>query len=128
MTHNEIAKTVMDIAFRIHRKTGPGLLESAYSTILEYELRKRGVPLQKEVPVPLQWEDLFIECAYRADIVIEDKVVIELKALEELHPVHFKQLTTYLKLLDKRLGLLVNFGQEKMKDGFKRVANTFEND
>ncbi len=126
MTENEIAKVVVDAAFKVHSKLGPGLLESVYKVALAYELRKRGLKTEREVPVPFRYEDIVFEEGFRADLVIEDKVVIELKSVEETALVHKKQLLTYLRLMDKRLGLLINFGEAMFKDGVSRVANKLE--
>ena len=123
MTENEIAKIIVDVAFKIHTQYGPGLLESAYQALMVYELRKRGLLVEAEKPIPLHHEGIVIDVAYRADLIVEDKVIVELKSVEEVAKVHKKQLKTYLKLADKRLGLLINFGAELIKDGISRVAN-----
>jgi len=126
MTHNELARIVVDTAMMIHRKLGPGLLESAYTAILEHELQKHGLHVKREVPVPIVWEDVQLDIGYRADLIIEDKIIVELKSVEQLAPVHKKQLLTYLRVADKRLGLLINFGAALLKDGIRRVANGLE--
>ena len=123
MTENEIAKIIVDVAYKLHTQYGPGLLESAYQALMVYELRKRGLKVEAEKPIPLQHEGATIDVAYRADLAVEDKVIVELKSVEEVAKVHKKQLKTYLKLADKRLGLLINFGAELIKDGISRVAN-----
>ncbi len=123
MTENEIAKIIVDVAFKIHTQFGPGLLESAYQALMVYELRKRGLQVEDEKPIPLRHEGVEIDVAYRADLIVEDKVIVELKSVEEVAKVHKKQLKTYLKLADKRLGLLINFGTVLIKDGIFRVAN-----
>jgi GxxExxY protein len=123
MTENEIAKIIVDVAFKIHTQYGPGLLESAYQALMVYELCKRGLKVEAEKPISLQHEGVIIEVAYRADLFVEDKVIVELKSVEEVAKVHKKQLKTYLKIADKRLGLLINFGAELIKDGISRVAN-----
>jgi GxxExxY protein len=123
VTENEIAKIIVDVAFKIHTQYGPGLLESAYQALMVYELRKRGLQVEAEKPIPLHHEGVVIDVAYRADLIVEDKVIVELKSVEEVAKVHKKQLKTYLKLADKRLGLLINFGAELIKDGISRVAN-----
>lgn len=123
MTENEIAKIIVDVAFKIHTQYGPGLLESAYQALMVYELRKRGLQVEAEKPIPLHHEGVVIDVAYRADLVVEDKVIVELKSVEEVAKVHKKQVKTYLKIADKRLGLLINFGAELIKDGISRVAN-----
>ena len=123
MTENEIAKIVVDVAYHIHRKLGPGLLESVYAAVLLYELRKRGLKVEPEVAVPVIWEDVKLEIGFRADLIVENMVVLELKSVEQVAPVHKKQLLTYLRLADCRLGLLINFGAELIKDGISRVVN-----
>jgi GxxExxY protein len=123
MTENEIAKQVVDAAYKIHTKVGPGLLESAYEAILIYELEKRGLQVLYEQPVPIVYEEVRLDIGYRADLIVEDKVIIELKSVEKIAPVHYKQLLTYLKLADKRLGLLINFGEVFIKHGITRVVN-----
>ena len=123
MSENEIAKVVVETAFQIHTKLGPGLLESVYQAILLYELRKRGLNVHEEVVVPVNWEGIHIEVGFRADLIVEQKVVIELKSVESVAPVHKKQLLTYLRLTNCRLGLLINFGATLLKDGITRVVN-----
>ena len=123
MTHNEIAKIIVDTAFYIHKTIGPGLLESVYHEILMYELEKKGLTVQKEVPIPVIWNDKTLELGYRADLIVEDKIIVEIKSVEKTNPVHQKQLLTYLKIADKRLGLLINFGESLIKDGICRVVN-----
>jgi GxxExxY protein len=120
---NDISGEIVDTAFHLHAKLGPGLLESVYESILAYELQKRGFSLERQVPVPIIYDSLRFEEGFRADLIVEKSVVIELKSLEEFAPVHGKQVLTYLKLLDYRLGLLINFGAPLLKDGIKRIAN-----
>ena len=123
MTENEIAKRVMDAAFMIHRELGPGLLETVYEAILAKKLTDMGLAVERQVPVPIRFEGMVFDEGFRADLIIERKVIIELKSVEHLAPVHSKQLLTYLRLTGCRLGLLINFGEALLKDGFKRVAN-----
>lgn len=123
MNENEIARQIVDAAYNIHTKFGPGLLESAYEAILAYELRKRGLRVALQQPVPIVYENVRLEVGYRADLIVEDKVIVELKSVEKIASVHTKQLLTYLKLADKRLGLLINFGDALIKNGIKRVVN-----
>ena len=123
MTENEIAKRVMDAAFMIHRELGPGLLETVYEVILAKKLTEMGLAVERQVPVPIRFEGMVFDEGFRADLIIERKVIIELKSVEHLAPVHSKQLLTYLRLTGCRLGLLINFGEALLKDGFKRVAN-----
>jgi len=123
MNENEIAREVVDAAYKIHTRLGPGLLESVYQCVLEYELGKRGLQVKAEQPIPVVYEDVHLEVGFRADLIVENKVIIELKSVETVHPVHKKQLLTYLRLADKRLGLLINFGSFLIKDGISRIAN-----
>jgi GxxExxY protein len=123
MHENEIAQQIVDAAYKIHKKIGPGLLESAYRAMLSYELQKRGLKVDVEQPVPLQYETISLDIGYRADMIVEDKIIVELKSVEKLAPVHKKQLLTYLRVADKRLGLLINFGSILIKHGIARVVN-----
>ena len=123
MTENEIATVVVDACFFIHSRLGPGLLESVHEAILARELEQRGLHVRRQVPVPIVWGDQRFEEGFRADLIVDDKVIVELKSVETTAPVHAKQLLTYLRLGDKRLGILVNFGEALIKNGIKRVAN-----
>lgn len=123
MTENEIAKIVVDAAYHIHRRLGPGLLESVYEVILAYALRSRELNVERQKPVPIVFDGMKFDEGFRADLIVEDKVIVELKSVENIAPVHKKQLLTYLRLADKRLGLLINFGASLIKDGIFRVAN-----
>ena len=123
MTENEIAKIIVDAAYQIHVRLGPGLLESVYETVLAYELKKRRLNVVRQVPVPVIYDDLEFEEGFRADLIVEDCVIIELKSVESIQPVHKKQLLTYLRLTGRRLGLLINFGEVLIKDGISRIAN-----
>ena len=123
MNENEIARLVVDAAVKVHSKLGPGLLESVYETVLAKELSGRGLMVMRQVPIPIQYEDLDFDEGFRADIIVEGKVILEFKSVEQIAKVHYKQLFTYLKLADKRLGLLLNFGADLMKEGIKRIAN-----
>lgn len=126
MTENEIAKIVVNTSLSIHRSLGPGLFESVYQRVLAYELRKAGLKVETETPVPLEWDGNILDESFRADMIVEGKLLLELKSLEKLSPVHKKQVLTYLRLLDLRLGLLLNFGAELMKEGIHRIANGIE--
>lgn len=126
MHENEIAKQIVDAAYKIHKKVGPGLLESVYEAILAYELEQRGLHIVRQQPVPVIYEDIRLDIGFYADMVVEDKVIVELKSVERTHPVHHKQLLTYLRVADKRLGLLINFGLPLIKDGIERVVNRLE--
>jgi GxxExxY protein len=123
MHENEIARIIVDVAYQIHTRLGPGLLESVYRAVLIHELRKRGLRVEGEVGVPVVWEDVKVEVEFRADVIVEGKVIVELKSQEKVAPVHRKQLLTYLRLTNCRLGLLINFGAELIKAGFFRVVN-----
>jgi GxxExxY protein len=123
MTENELARIVVDIAYKIHTRLGPGLLESVYEAIMLHELRKRGLSAEKQVAVPVVWEEVKLEIGFRADIIVEGKLILELKSCEAVEPVHKKQLLTYLRLTDCRLGLLINFNVPLIKDGISRVVN-----
>lgn len=123
MTENQIAQQVVDAAIKIHTRLGPGLLESVYETILTRELEQRGLRVARQIPIPIHYDGLRFDEGFRADIIVDGKVILELKSVEQIAKVHAKQLFTYLKLADKRLGLLLNFGAELMKDGIKRIAN-----
>jgi len=123
MTENEIAKIVVDAAYHIHRRLGPGLLESVYETVLAYELKKRGLKVKRQVPVAIVFDGIKFDEGFRADLIVEEKIIVELKSVEKVMPVHKKQLLTYLRLADKRLGLLINFGSELIRDGISRVVN-----
>ena len=123
MTENEIAKIVVDAAFQVHKRLGPGLLESVYEVILAHELKKRGLRVKRQVPVPIVFDEIKFDEGFRADLIVEEKVIVELKSVEKVSRVHKKQLLTYLRLADKRLGLLINFGAELIRDGISRVVN-----
>ncbi len=123
MTENEISKIIVGCALKVHKSLGPGLLESAYEECLYYELRRAGLSVQKQKPLPLIYEDVKLEIGYRVDLLIEDKVIIEIKSVEALNDVHLAQILTYLKLSDCKLGLLINFNVSLVKNGIKRVVN-----
>ncbi len=123
MHENDIAKIVVDAAYKIHTRLGPGLLESAYQVILAYELRTRGLRVETEVPMPVTYEGVSLEIGFRADMVVEDLVILELKSVENVADVHKKQLLTYLRASGKRLGLLINFGAPIIRQGITRIVN-----
>jgi len=123
MTENEIASIVVNAAFKIHKTLGPGLLESVYQATLSYELQNQGLAVAQQVGLPVEYEEVKLELGFRVDLIAGDKVVIEIKSVEALAPVHRKQLATYLRLMDLRLGLLLNFNVELMKNGIQRVVN-----
>ena len=123
MTENDIAKEIVNLCFKIHTQYGPGLFESVYEEIFCYEWAKTGIPFTKQQAVPLIHEEIKLDIGFRADIIIDNKVVVELKSVELLAPVHYKQLLTYLKLTNCKLGLLVNFNVALIKDGIHRIVN-----
>lgn len=123
MSLDSITDTIIACCIAIHRKLGPGLLESTYEACLEHDLRKRGLKIERQKSMPLVYDNLLIENAYRIDLLVEDSVVLELKAVEEVHPVHKAQLLSYLKLSGKSVGLLLNFHAPLMKDGITRMVN-----
>ena len=126
LKENEIAKLVVDAAYHVHTKLGPGLLESVYEVVLAHEIEKRGLAIKRQVSIPIQYDELVFDEGFRADIVVEDSVILELKSVEAVASVHKKQLLTYLKLADKRLGLLLNFGAPLIKKGIFRIVNNPE--
>ena len=123
MTENEIGDSIIASAIKIHTALGPGLLESAYETCLLYELEKLGLPVQQQVLIPLRYQDLTIDNGYRIDLLVGDRVVVELKALETILPVHRAQLLSYLRLGGFKLGYLLNFNVTRMRDGIVRLVN-----
>jgi GxxExxY protein len=123
MNENGIAEVIIDSAITIHKKLGPGLLESVYEKVLSYELQKKGLISENQVSIPVKYDNITFSDAFRADIIVNRKVIIEIKSIENFEPVHFKQLLTYLKLSDMKLGILINFNKELLKDGIKRVIN-----
>lgn len=123
MTENELSKVVFDSALKVHKALGPGLLESAYEECLFYELKKTGLWVEKQKPVPLIYEEVKLEVGYRIDIMVENKLVIEAKAVDVLNDIHLAQILTYLKLSHCKLGLLINFNVILIKNGIKRVVN-----
>ena len=126
MNENEVARQIVDAAYKVHSTLGPGLLESAYQAILVYELQRRGLQIEAERPMPVVYEGMRLDIGFRADLIVEDKVIVELKSVEQIASVHKKQLLTYLRLADKRLGLLINFGSPLIKDGITRIVNHLE--
>ena len=123
MTENEIAKQIVDVAFRIHTNLGPGLFESVYETIMAQELASRGLHLPRQQALPVVWENIHLEAGFRADLIVENKVIVEIKSVEAIAPVHRKQLLTYLRLANMRLGIFINFDVELIRDGIRRVVN-----
>jgi GxxExxY protein len=123
MTENEIAAQVVDAAYKIHVKFGPGLFESVYEVVLAYELKKRGLQVERQIPIAIEYEGIKFDEGFRADVIVENKVLVELKSIESLGNVHKKQVLTYLKLMNMKLGLLINFGEALIKDGIVRIVN-----
>lgn len=123
MDENDIARVIVDAAFKVHTDLGPGLLETVYQVVLAHELRKRGLAVLREVPVPIVYDGLHFDEGFRADLIVEHLVVAELKSVEALLPVHGKQVLTQLRLGGWKLGLLINFGQVQLKQNIKRIVN-----
>lgn len=122
MTENELATVALDVAFRIHRLYGPGLFESVYEEIFCYEWSKTNIPFLRQHPIPLIHEAIKLEAGFRADVILENKVIVEIKSVETLAKVHYKQVMTYLKLTNLKLGLLINFNVDLLKEGVHRIA------
>jgi GxxExxY protein len=126
VTENEIARQIVDAAFKIHTTLGPGLFESVYEAVMAQELSRRGLQFVRQQPLPVVWENLHLEAGFRADLIVENKVIVEIKSVEAIAPVHRKQLLTYLRLANKRLGILINFDVDLIKNGIARVVNGLE--
>ncbi len=122
MERDQITHEILDSAYKVHTKLGPGLLESAYRTCLAYELRKKGLRVEEEKPLPIIYEEVKLECGYRLDILVEDEVIVELKTVNAFNEVHLAQMLTYLRFSHKHTGLLLNFYVKSLKDGIKRVS------
>ena len=120
MNENNLSYKIIGAAMELHRTLGPGLLESAYEECLYYELIKAGLKAERQKAIPIIYKEIKLDCGYRADLIVEDKVVIELKTVDEFNPVHEAQILTYLKFDEKKLGLLINFNVLRLKDGIKR--------
>lgn len=120
---NHISAKIVDAALRVHKSLGPGLLESVYEVVLAHELTKRGLHVVRQHPVPIEYDEIRMQIGFRADLLVEDLVIVEVKSVEAIAPVHKMQLLTYLRLADKRLGLLINFNVALIKDGICRVVN-----
>jgi GxxExxY protein len=123
MTENEVSREIVDAALKIHKAVGPGLYESVYETLLEYELQKRGLHVARQWPIPVVYDGLKLADGFRCDLIVENLVIVEIKSVEALAPVHFTQVLTYLRFADRRLGILVNFNVELLKEGLRRVVN-----
>ena len=125
MTEDEIAKIIVQAAYNVHVQLGPGLLESAYEACLVFELNDLGLNVASQVNLPINYRGVYLECGYRIDILVEGKVIVEIKSVSKLNNVHLAQTLTYLKLTDCKLGLLINFNVTRIKDGIKRVINGY---
>ena len=123
---NQLTERIIGAAIEVHRVTGPGLLESAYAECLCYELGRSGIEFKREVRLPIEYKGLKLDCGYRIDLLVEDSVIVEVKAVEHLLPVHSAQLLTYLRLSGRKVGLLLNFNETILKNGLKRLANEVE--
>jgi len=122
---NKITKTIIGVAINVHRELGPGLLESAYEACMVYDLAQSGLKVEQQKPLPIVYRGVKLECGYRLDLMIENEVIVEIKSIEKLLPIHQAQLMSYLKLTDCKVGLLINFNVNIMKNGIKRVVNNF---
>jgi GxxExxY protein len=123
MTENEISKIIVDCAFKVHTKLGPGLFEAVYEAAMAHELMKQDLRVERQVLIPITYDGVVLGDAFRADMIVEDMVIIELKSIEQVQPVHSKQLLTYLRLTNKRLGLLINFNVNMIRSGIQRIVN-----
>jgi len=123
VSENDLSKIIVNTCFTVHKGLGPGLFESGYEEILSYELRKAGLQIERQKGIPVYWDGLKMDIGFKADIVVERKVILELKSVEEVGKVHQKQLLTYLKLTKLKLGLLINFNEELIKNGIQRIVN-----
>jgi GxxExxY protein len=123
LVNNEITGQIVDAAYRVHTVLGPGLLESVYEEVLAHDLPKRGLTVVQQQSIPVVYEETRLETGFRADLIIEDRVIVEVKSITEIAPIHKKQLLTYLRLADKRVGLLINFNVFLIRDGITRIVN-----
>ena len=126
MNENMVAKVIVDAAYKVHKSLGPGLLESVYETVLAFELGKRGIRVSRQVPISITYEGLTFDEGFRADLIVENKVILELKSVEKVTAAHKKQIQTYLRLTGHKLGYLLNFGEALMKHGITRAVNNLE--
>jgi GxxExxY protein len=123
LTYNDLSYKIIGAAYRVHKKLGPGLLESAYEVCFMYELKKLGFKVERQKPIPLIYDEIKLDAGYRIDLLVENMIIIEIKSIDAVAPVHIAQLLTYLKLSEMRLGLLINFNVINLKEGIKRVVN-----
>src|SRR6201989_853764 len=128
MTENELSYKIIGAAIEVHRNLGVGLLENAYETALAHELKQQGIDVKQQISLPLKYKEVTIENAYKIDLIVENKVIVEIKAVLELHPVFYAQVLTYLKLTNIQLGLLINFNSELIKYGIHRIVNKLINE
>lgn len=128
MTLNEISYAIIGAAMKVHRTLGPGLLESAYEACLAYELEKQGFTVERQKPVPVIYEEVKLECGFRADLLVNNQIIVECKAKDKLHPIDTAQVLSHLRLLDRPLGLLINFHELNLQDGIRRVVNGYKED
>ena len=126
MIENQITEKIIGCAIKVHQNLGPGLLESAYQECLFYELKKAGLKVQKEKPLPLIYEEVKLDCGYRMDLLVENTIIVEIKSVEALNDIHLAQVLTYLKLNDSKIGLLINFNVLQLIKGVKRVINKYK--
>jgi len=126
MSLNDLSYAIIGAAMKVHRVLGPGLLESAYEACLEYELKKLGFEVERQKPIPLIYEEVQLECGFRADLFVERQIVVECKAREHLHPIDSAQLLSHLRLMTRQLGLLINFHEIDLKDGIRRIVNKYD--
>ena len=123
MNENELSRVIVDICYRIHTKLGPGLLESVYEAILFYELNALNLKVKRQKPIPVIWNEINLDIGFRSDLIVENKVIIEIKSVEQISNVHPKQLLTYLKITKLKLGLLINFNENLIRNGITRIVN-----
>ena len=123
MNENEISKIIVNVSYKIHVRLGPGLLESVYEAILYHELIKQGLKVERQKPIPVIWDGILLDIGFRSDLIVEDKVIIEIKSVEKISNVHLKQLLTYVRVTNLKLGLLINFNEALLKNGIKRVVH-----
>ena len=123
MNENELSKVIVDICYRIHTKLGPGLLESVYEAILFYELNAINIKVERQKPIPVIWNEIHLDIGFRSDLIVENKVIIEIKSVDQISNVHPKQLLTYLKITKLKLGLLINFNENLIRNGITRIVN-----
>ncbi|MHC4600692.1 MAG: GxxExxY protein [Planctomycetota bacterium] len=128
MTENEIGKVIVDTAVKVHKELGPGLLERVYKAVLAQDLMDRGLSVEQQVSVPLEVRGIHFDEGFRADLLVEDRVIVELKSVEHVNNAHKKQVLTYLRLSEMKLGYLLNFGEALMKDGITRIVNGLDED